>query len=239
MEWVLPLLPQIAIAFVILIAGALIQRFIGGKAETSVYQSRQFLLSKAERSFYGVLLQAVRDRAVVMAKVRVADVLEPEHGVGGSRWQKAFNRISSKHFDFVLCKPDDLSIVAAIELDDKSHNKRQRGQRDEFLNKACGSAQLPLHRIKARKNYSVEELRNLLFPADQAATFPVTNISNSPEEADKSKQPSDTPSCPKCGAALVKRKAAKGKHKGEIFWGCSAYPKCRYIKKLTPKHAAA
>lgn len=33
--------------------------------------------------------------------------------------------------------------------------------------------------------------------------------------------------CQRCGAPLVKRKATRGAHVGEEFWGCSNYPKCR------------
>ena len=40
-------------------------------------------------------------------------------------------------------------------------------------------------------------------------------------------------SCPRCGQPLVEREAKKGTHVGEKFWGCSAYPKCRYIEKIT------
>lgn len=36
--------------------------------------------------------------------------------------------------------------------------------------------------------------------------------------------------CPYCGATLVLRTASKGKHAGKHFYGCSGYPKCRYIK---------
>ncbi|MGY3860090.1 NERD domain-containing protein [Aeromonas lacus] len=35
--------------------------------------------------------------------------------------------------------------------------------------------------------------------------------------------------CPKCGNAMVLRTARRGSNKGEQFWGCSAYPKCRQI----------
>jgi len=38
-----------------------------------------------------------------------------------------------------------------------------------------------------------------------------------------------TPTCPKCGAPMVKRKATKGKNEGSEFWGCSTFPKCRGI----------
>lgn len=38
--------------------------------------------------------------------------------------------------------------------------------------------------------------------------------------------------CPKCGAIMVKRKAAKGPNAGKEFYGCSNYPKCRSIVNL-------
>ncbi len=38
--------------------------------------------------------------------------------------------------------------------------------------------------------------------------------------------------CPRCGASLILRTASKGEHAGEQFWGCEAYPKCRYHEYL-------
>jgi Restriction endonuclease/Topoisomerase DNA binding C4 zinc finger len=35
--------------------------------------------------------------------------------------------------------------------------------------------------------------------------------------------------CPKCEAPLVLRTATKGFNQGGRFWGCSNYPRCRYI----------
>ena len=35
-------------------------------------------------------------------------------------------------------------------------------------------------------------------------------------------------SCPKCGSELVLRVAKQGKNKGNEFYGCSNYPKCRH-----------
>jgi restriction system protein len=37
------------------------------------------------------------------------------------------------------------------------------------------------------------------------------------------------PSCPNCGSAMVKRTAKQGANAGNLFWGCSSYPKCRGI----------
>lgn len=40
------------------------------------------------------------------------------------------------------------------------------------------------------------------------------------------------PLCPRCGGAMVKRKAAKGPNAGKEFYGCANYPKCRGIINL-------
>jgi restriction system protein len=47
----------------------------------------------------------------------------------------------------------------------------------------------------------------------------------------KQRYTSDT-ICPKCGSALVERKASTGKWAGQEFLGCKAYPKCQYTKEL-------
>lgn len=41
--------------------------------------------------------------------------------------------------------------------------------------------------------------------------------------------------CPRCGNALVLRTAAKGANAGTRFYGCSNYPKCRYMEQLGNK----
>ena len=132
------------------------------------YQLTPYLLTKAELSFYGVLKQAVGDAGVVFPKVRVADVLAPAKGQSRADWQKAFNKISAEHFDFVVCEPNGSTIRLAIELDDSSHAADQRAQRDEFLNNACRSAGLPLVRVKAASGYVVEDIRALLAEAQVA-----------------------------------------------------------------------
>lgn len=38
--------------------------------------------------------------------------------------------------------------------------------------------------------------------------------------------------CPRCGAALVLRTVKKGDRAGKEFYGCSAFPKCRYIQNI-------
>jgi hypothetical protein len=158
MRELLLLLGTLIVVFVVVVVLA---RLKGGSGGTAVadYSKKRTLFSPAERSFLGVLEQAVADEYRVFGKIRVADVLEPRHGMSRSARQSALNRISAKHFDFVLCARGDLSIACAVELDDASHNEAGRRDRDAFLAAACESAALPLLRVPAERTYAIEEVR--------------------------------------------------------------------------------
>ncbi len=216
MEWLILLALFILVVFAILAKHR-------GSTETFSYEKNEPLFSPPERSFFGVLNQAVQGQAVVFGKMRVADVLRPPKGLGRSNWQKAFNRISSKHFDYVICTPDTLSVLAVIELDDKSNAKGKRAERDHFLECACSNAGLPLYRFKAAATYSINEVRNVLYPlVEEAVDEP--SLPETAEVEGKEKQV-----CPKCSSLLVKKVAKKGEHKGTQFLACSVFPICRYI----------
>ena len=139
------------------------------------YDLQEALFSPAECSFLGVLDLAVGDKARVFAKVRVADVLTPQAGLGQSKWQQHFNKISAKHLDYLLCHPADLSFICAIELDDSSHRHQKRKARDLFLKTACDSAGLPLLQIPASAHYQVEELREQILPLLVKTTAPLVD----------------------------------------------------------------
>lgn len=127
-----------------------------------IYQTKKFILSQAEQAFYKALQQGLSDQFKLLIKVRVADVLQPEKGTGKSEWYSAFNRIKSKHFDFLLCSLNTYKIIAAIELDDRSHIQPDRSKRDKFLNAACESANFPLIRISCRNIYNSQEIKTVV-----------------------------------------------------------------------------
>lgn len=146
-------------------------------ARDAAYQMHGNLLSPAERSFYGVLVQAVGNAGLVFCKIRVADVLKPRKGGTRSEWRGAFNSISSKHFDFVICDPATCAVKLAVELDDASHGAAQAQARDRLVNRACESAGLPLVRIRAARGYAIDDLRrevmqHLQVPHAAAVTDP-------------------------------------------------------------------
>jgi len=126
------------------------------------YQIRGTLPTPSEIKFYHALKQAVGDKFIIFSKVRVADVLTPENGLSKSHWQRAFNKISAKHFDFVLCNLEDLTVEAVIELDDKSHQKSGRIDRDNFLNQAAQSSELKMLRFAVKPSHSISEIKSAL-----------------------------------------------------------------------------
>ena len=123
------------------------------------YKRAKTLFSAAERSFLGVLDQAVGAEHRVFGKVRVADIALVKPGLGRSARQGALNRIAAKHFDFVVCRASDLAVVCAIELNDKSHASQRAQARDELLAKVCQTIGLPLLTVSAKQAYSVQDLR--------------------------------------------------------------------------------
>lgn len=132
------------------------------------YELRKHLLSKAERSFYGVLSQSAPQDTVIFSKVRVADILKVKRGVRNPL--SYFNKISAKHFDFVLCDVRTSAILTVIELDDSSHRSRRAAANDDVKNQAASAAGLPLLRVPAAKNYVVADLRERLLQMTSASS---------------------------------------------------------------------
>ena len=156
------LLPVIIIGFAVLAAILVVLAKKNRQAPVAGYELHERLLSAAEGSLYGVLIQALSGQRLVFAKVRMADVLKAPKTVDRSAWQKAFNRIKAKHFDFVLCEPGTTRIVAVLELNDKSHGRKRRQQRDAFVRSACDAAGLRLIEVPAKKSYVAQEIRELV-----------------------------------------------------------------------------
>lgn len=127
-------------------------------AQSYTYSRQKYLFTRTELTFYRALQTATQSQYLVFGKVRVADVLKPQTDNRGD-WQRAFNKISAKHFDFVLCDPANLRVLAAVELDDSSHQRVDRVKRDDFLNQAVKGAGLPLIRFPVQTAYEQEAIQ--------------------------------------------------------------------------------
>ena len=184
-------------------------------AGTLPYRLRDDFLSNAELSFYKTLEQALGGQATISAKVNLADlffVARPNENQGYR------NKIDRKHVDFLICDSTTMKPLYGIELDDSSHSKQKRIERDKFVDSVFETAGLPLIRIKAARTYDINELKKIL---DQQLSVEPKPSKLSLENTD------EAPNCSKCGEKMVERTSTKGGNKGNRFWGCKNFPKCR------------
>ena len=150
---------QFWVAGIVVLAIMLLMRMYAPSGRMP-YRPRGRLVTKSELRFYKSLVKASQDDFEIFAMVRIADLLRVEDSVRNKRtW---INKILAKHIDFVLCDPGSLEPLLCIELDDKSHERPDRIERDEFVNAAFDSAGLPLLRIPVQRSYPPKEIRGLI-----------------------------------------------------------------------------
>lgn len=222
------------------------------KGDSLSFDRREPLFSPAERSFLGILEQALNSKYRILGKVRLGDLVKPAKGLSNSKRVSGLNKVNQKHIDFVVCTATDLAVVGVVELDDQSHGREDRAERDVFVDHTLGCAGIPIARFSAKKGYQIQEVRTKLAEAFKLSiSVPVTSSSSahdsvqpmSVSEPAPARVPATavalpetkeaSPSCKKCGAAMVRRKAKNGPHAGNLFWACSTFPKCRQVVAIT------
>jgi hypothetical protein len=129
------------------------------KPQNCPYEKAPALFSPAELSFLGVLEQACEGKYRFMGKVRLADLVQVRAGIDRGDRRGAFNRIKSKHVDMVACDPATLAVRFVVELDDKTHGRRDREDRDRFVDDVLQTAGIPVFHFTAQRGYSVREIQ--------------------------------------------------------------------------------
>lgn len=92
-------------------------------------------LSQPEQILYFRLCKALPEN-IILAQVQLSRILGVKKG---SNYQSWYNRINRMSTDFVVCNKDS-SIKAVIELDDSSHQTKDRQAADNKKDKALKSA---------------------------------------------------------------------------------------------------
>ena len=117
------------------------------------YELNKNIFTDTEKFFYNVLKDITNKMDLtIMSKVRLADIVHTKNND-----YKYFNKIKSKHIDFVLIDKD-CNIKLLIELDDNSHLKPERQKRDIFVNNIFKDKNIKLLRIQAKYIYNETEL---------------------------------------------------------------------------------
>ncbi|MFH1246478.1 MAG: DUF2726 domain-containing protein [Candidatus Liptonbacteria bacterium] len=128
------------------------------------YKKRSFFLSRAEHECYDALVTAVGNQYYVFAQVHLPTLVDNK--VVGQNWHAAFRHISEKSVDFVLCDKAYISPKLAIELDDKTHERPERMERDREVERILKDAGISLLRLENHGRFSplalAEQIRDMM-----------------------------------------------------------------------------
>lgn len=112
-------------------------------------------LTQPEQILYHRLVAALPE-CIVLSQVQLSRVLGVKKGFNFNQWNNRINRMS---LDFVVCLKDS-TIVAAVELDDKTHEKALRIKADAKKEKALSAAGIALVRWNVGALPDVEAIRH-------------------------------------------------------------------------------
>jgi hypothetical protein len=119
--------------------------------EPTPYRRIERLVTSPELAFYQELLAAAGPGAVVLVKVRLADLLELPYGT--ERRRHWLSKVTQKHVDFVVCHRDTLRPFLLVELDDPTHDRPDRVARDGFVDEVMAAAGWPLEHVRTAAAY--------------------------------------------------------------------------------------
>ena len=121
--------------------------------DSSMPYAKRSLLTNTEQRFYTILLaEASKRNLQVCPKVRLEDIICVTDTENKNKYR---GYIKSRHVDFVLIDKY-YETVAAIELDDPSHNTPKAVEIDAFKNELFDTVEIPLIRIDVKDNYAQE-----------------------------------------------------------------------------------
>lgn len=156
---------EILLIIIVIILGILfyflkdkISIFLQPEEKVLPFKRKDFLLNIPERQFFEGLQQIIPAECIVFPQIVLSNIIQ----VTSSR--KEFwtyqNKINRKTIDFVIFEKQYLKPIIAIEYDGKTHNRSDRQERDDFVNKALESAGIKSLHIRHQKNINFEEIKN-------------------------------------------------------------------------------
>lgn len=127
--------------------------------EEGRYRLNKSLVSDAEKEFLKTLEQAVEGKYRIVPQVPLSGIVSPKDSNYHYTNYRDFNKISAKKIDFVLYDTDNWTPRLAIELDDRSHLRWDRMQRDAFVNELMEGVGLAILHVRTSDGYNLVELK--------------------------------------------------------------------------------
>ena len=124
------------------------------------YNRKDFLISLPEHEFFDILVEILGSKYNIFTQVHLPTIID--HKIKGQTWKSAFSHINGKSVDFVICDKAYIKPLLAIELDDKSHDRLDRIERDGEVERMLREAGMPLLRFGNNGSFNKEEIKQLV-----------------------------------------------------------------------------
>lgn len=123
------------------------------------YKPKIYITTLNEMKFYTVLLEIAKELDYILfSQVSLYNIISMQDNLDYSTHTKYFNKIASKSIDFVLVDKK-CRIKLCIELDDNTHKKKSRIERDKFINELFKDLEIDLLRYPVYDIYYKETLK--------------------------------------------------------------------------------
>jgi very-short-patch-repair endonuclease len=122
----------------------------------SPYERIPTLLTAAERDFFAALQQAAPAGHQVFAQVRLANLVQVKQSA--RREKSHWWRIQAMCLDFVLVDVATFVSRLVVELDDASHNRADRRDRDAFVDEVLAATGIPILHVRWQRSYDTRAL---------------------------------------------------------------------------------
>lgn len=123
-----------------------------------LYRRKKSIMTEAEIAFFHRLEKVINDKFLIVPQAHLSLIFN--HRIEGQTWTHAFSRINGKSVDFLICDKENLKPYFAIELDDRSHELKERKARDYFVNYVFNNAKITLIRFKQGQWKNEEMIKN-------------------------------------------------------------------------------
>ncbi|MDP1614479.1 MAG: DUF2726 domain-containing protein [Methylococcales bacterium] len=113
-------------------------------------------LSTPEQVLFFRLTEALPEN-IVLAQVQLSRLMGVKKGYNFHEWNNRINRMSA---DFVICEKDS-KIKAVIELDDSTHEQKNRKIADQKKDSALNAAGIKIIRWNVKEIPNKEEIKRV------------------------------------------------------------------------------
>ena len=132
------------------------------------YQIKKSVMTIAEVSFYKKLTSALHDNFIIVPQAHLSMIFN--HTVYGQNWRGAFSVINGKSIDFLIIDRGTFQPLLGIELDDSSHERHDRQERDKIVNTIFKQTNLPLVRFSTGEWNTPNDINQKVLPLLESDT---------------------------------------------------------------------